>query len=56
MEWWPSTRGAIACEVLPPTPGDPATMTREQRIDTFFEYWEDKRREFYEIECYEVLD
>jgi hypothetical protein len=55
LEWWGSARGKIASERVAPTPGNPASMTRDQRIETFFNYWEDKRREFYEIETYEVL-
>ena len=55
LEWWGSARGKIASERVAPTPGNPTSMTRDQRIETFFNYWEDKRREFYEIETYEVL-
>ena len=33
LEWWGSTRGRIASEVAPATPGDPATMTQDERIN-----------------------
>ena len=57
LEWWGSTRGRIASEVAPATPGDPATMTQDERInDAFFDYWGDKRREFYEIKDWELLE
>jgi hypothetical protein len=57
LEWWNSTRGRIASEHIDPTPGDPATMTQEQRIETFFEYWQSKGIvESYEIEEYEVRE
>lgn len=54
-EWWSTTRGRIASEVVDPTPGDPKAMTQEQRIETFYDYWLDKRVEEWEIEQYEVL-
>ena len=34
LEWWGGTGGRIASEVAPATPGDPATMTQDERIRT----------------------
>ena len=56
QEWWSSTRGRIASEVVPATPGDPTTMTQQERIETFYNYWQGKRVEDWEIEEYEVLE
>jgi hypothetical protein len=57
QEWWSSTRGKIASDVVDPTPGDPTTMTQAQRIETFYDYWQDKGVvEQWEIEDYEVLE
>jgi hypothetical protein len=56
QKWWHSTRGQIASEYVDPTPGDPSSMTRERRIETFYNYWEGKRHEFWKIEKYEVLE
>jgi hypothetical protein len=57
LEWWSSTRGRIASEYMDPTPGDPHSMTRDQRIEVFYDYWQDKGvREFHEIDDYEVLE
>jgi hypothetical protein len=57
LEWWHSTRGAIATEHMEPPPGDPTSMTPEERIDAFFDYHAEqgKRIERWEIEEYDVL-
>ena len=36
------------------TPGDPESMTRDQRIATYFDCWEESKE--YEISEYEVLE
>ncbi len=53
QEFWNSSGGRIPPD--PPTPGDPKTMTQEQRIQTFYDYWQEKRVEYWEIEKYDIL-
>jgi hypothetical protein len=55
-EWWDDTRGRIASERVDPTAGDLASMTRQERIETYFDYWSSEQIECWEIEEYEVLE
>jgi hypothetical protein len=54
QDFWSSSGGHIPPD--PPTPGDPASMTAEARIETFFRFWEDKRHEQYEIEECDLIE
>jgi hypothetical protein len=53
QEFWNSSGGHIPPD--PPTPGDPKTIPQEQRIAMFYDHWQSKRVESWEIEEYEVL-
>jgi len=55
-DWWGSTRGKIVSELVEATPGDPKRMSREECIKAYYEYWQDRRRETYEIAKHHVAE